>query len=684
MEKLRNTKAVILVGGEGKRLKSVVKDVPKPMALIAGKPFLEHQLNFLKEQGLEKIILAVGHKGNIIKSYFGDGRRVELDITYSHEKRPLGTAGAVKEAEKYIDDTFFVLNGDSIAKMGLSNFLSFHQNKQGIASIGLTNIEDSSHHGSVVLEGNKIKSFDEKEKIGEGLINCGVYLFEPRIFSLIEKGVNSSLEKEIFPKLIIRRELYGYNYEGYFMDIGRPETYSNFKKDFIGNLSVRGDINVREAMQRIEKAKNDILLITKHNGELEGVVNTKIINRYLIGGGELDNKLFDVMVNPDKVARVEDSEEKIKEIISSGTKRLPILDEKGKVEDVRFSEYEIIEENYPVVRGKSPLRISFAGGGTDLPKFFEKYGGAVINTTIDKYCYATAIKRADSKVIVNSDMSNSEYVTDLRGLEYDGNFDIIKAVTKLMNPKFGFELYLRNDIPPGRGLGSSASFSVLLGKILGKLQGSYYDDEYLAELAYKAETQELGIIGGKQDQYSTVIGGFNWMEFENGDRKIMHPLRIKEETIADLNSHLLLCYVGQSHSSMYQHSQQEKKMEENEEEVVERLNFLKKTAFDIKDALLSANPQLNKIGYLLNESWEKKRSLEKSISNPKIDELYSKGLQNGAYGGKLLGSGGGGYLLFYYEPEQRKELVENLDICGGEILDFNFAPYGAKVWNSGE
>jgi D-glycero-alpha-D-manno-heptose-7-phosphate kinase len=236
---------------------------------------------------------------------------------------------------------------------------------------------------------------------------------------------------------------------------------------------------------------------------------------------------------------------------------------------------------------------------------------------------------------------------------------------------------LRNDIPPGRGLGSSASLSVLVTKLLGQLQGEYYNDNKIAEIAYKSEHEELRIEGGWQDQYAAVTGGFNFMEFGK-DKNNIYPLRLKSEVINELNNNLLLCYVGKSHFSGDIQKNQVNSIVKNEKDVLNRLNGLKSTALDIRDSLLNNN--IYKIGELLHYSWENKKNIDKSISSPRIDELYNAGINNGAYGGKLLGAGGGGYLLFFCPIQKRKQLVNSLEKLNGEIMNFNFESKGVETW----
>jgi len=442
-------KALILAGGFGKRLRDVVKDVPKPMASIAGKPFLEHQIRFLKKNGIEDIILGVYYKSKIIKSYFGSGMRQNVKITYSEEESPLGTGGAIKLAQKFVNEPFLVMNGDSYSDIDLEKFMKFHKNQKTLASVVLQESNDLSHYGNVKLSGDYISEFNEKKSSGSGLINVGVYLFNPEIFNFIPPSKKVSLEESILPELSKENNLSGFIHNGYFMDIGRPETYMQFKKDFLDNLQSSTDINLRDAMKKMYENSSEILFIVDKNKKFMGLLTDGVIKRYLIKGGNLNINVSDAMIRePERLVTTKDSEERIKKFLVEGVKQLPIIDDEGKIFDVRFRNEEVKEEEYPTIRGKTPLRISFAGGGTDMPYFFEEYGGAVINTTIDKYCRITAKKRGDSNLIINSDLVEKEQIFDTRKLNYDnGPFDLVKSVYNLVNPGCGIDLYLKNDIP---------------------------------------------------------------------------------------------------------------------------------------------------------------------------------------------------------------------------------------------
>ena len=536
------------------------------------------------------------------------------------------------------------------------------------------------------MNGDRITSFLEGGKSKEGLVNSGTYIFSPEIFDIIPPVGKVSLEKIVLPEIVSKGLLYGFPYDGHFIDIGTPETYNQFKKDLIRKLSAGEDITIREALQYLEKSGTDVLFITSEEDKISGVVNNKILTRYIAGGGDSDQRITEAMEIDLKITgKMTDSEGKIRELLMSGTRHLPILDSEGRIYDVRFRRDELsLDTDFPTIRGKSPLRISFAGGGTDLAYYFEEHGGAVISTTIDKYCHVTASRRADSNLTIESEDFEKPIIFDIMNLEYDGQFDIVKAAYNLANPGFGVDFHLRNDIPPGRGLGSSASLATLVIKMLGELGGSRYDNDEIAELAYLAEVKELGILGGKQDQYAAIYGGFNWMEFSKGNRKTMNSLKLSNEIEEEFLSHLTLCYTGNSHDSGKQHEDQQKAYLESHEKYLEKLERIKMSADEFRRNLFSTRPDYAMLGNIVGKSWENKRRLSSNISNPGIDGLYEAGILEGSYGGKLLGSGGGGYLLFFHPPKLTNKIRRTLLKKGGEILNFNFDKDGARTWKVSE
>ncbi len=226
--------ALILVGGKGERLRPITNNMPKPMVPVNGRPFLQYHIEELKKAGIKDIVLCTGYLSHKIKEYFGDGSKFSVKISYSVEKTPLGTAGAIKNTEKYINDTFIVLNGDSYLKLDYNKLINFHKSKKAKLTIALLKIKDPRRYGLVSIdESAKIISFDEKTNNTKGkLINGGIYIVEPDILKTIPGLVKVSLEKEIFPKLIKQKNVYGFVVNNYFIDIGTKESYMKAQEDF--------------------------------------------------------------------------------------------------------------------------------------------------------------------------------------------------------------------------------------------------------------------------------------------------------------------------------------------------------------------------------------------------------------------------------------------------------------------
>lgn len=335
-----------------------------------------------------------------------------------------------------------------------------------------------------------------------------------------------------------------------------------------------------------------------------------------------------------------------------------------------------------IIRSKTPLRISFGGGGTDVSPYPERKGGATLSTTIDKYCYCTLVTRSDNSINVRS----LDYDTLIKyhaddELRYDGKLDLVKATTKIMEVKNGFDLFLHSDAPPGSGLGTSSALVVaLVGafKDCLRLPLTNYD---IAELAYRIEREEAGIKGGKQDQYATTFGGFNFIEFL-GKQAVVNPLRIKKDTLNELEYRLMLCYTGKTRLSAGIIDDQVRRYVQAEEDVVQALDQTKELAIAMKNALLLG--KINEFGSLLHEAWCAKKKFSPKVTDPNIDELYELARQNGAIGGKLLGAGGGGYLLFLCKFDKRHIVAEKLERAGGKITNFAFDFEGMQSWEINE
>lgn len=331
-------------------------------------------------------------------------------------------------------------------------------------------------------------------------------------------------------------------------------------------------------------------------------------------------------------------------------------------------------------RAKAPLRISFAGGGTDVPPFSDREGGCVLNATINRYAYGTLRPRNDRSVQIESvDFGLSVNYKLGRIPAYDGKLDLAKAaLQKLAGPKSkGCDLFLHSDAPPGTGLGSSSTIVVTLVGLLRESMNLPLTNYEIADLAYTIERKDLGIDGGLQDHYAATFGGFNLIEFHAG-QVIVNPLRVSQDIVNELEHNLLLCYTGKTRQSDHIIEDQTTRYTKGEHDTVEGLRQQKQLAIEMKNCLLQR--RLRKFGELLDEAWYAKKKLSPKITTPEIDELYSEARRLGAIGGKITGAGGGGYMLLYCLFESKHKVAGRLKAMGSQVTEFAFEFHGLQTW----
>lgn len=329
-------------------------------------------------------------------------------------------------------------------------------------------------------------------------------------------------------------------------------------------------------------------------------------------------------------------------------------------------------------RAKAPLRLSLSGGGTDVPPYPQRHGGMVLTSTIDRFAYVFLTVRDDDVLNVQSldyDII-ARYHAD-EDLRLNGELDLVKAVVKYMGGRRGADLFLRSDAPPGTGLGSSSAMVVaLLGVLKDWLKEplTTYD---IAERAVHIERNELLIKGGYQDQYASAFGGFNLIEFY-GDKTVVVPLRIPDEVLNELQCRLMMVYTGTTRLSGNILARQIENYEKEGAETMEALHQLRSITVEMKNALLRG--RIDDVGALFHETWVNKQKLASGISTEHIENLYNAAREAGALGGKILGAGGGGYLLLYTRFEQRHRVAEAVEKLGGEVVEFSFFPRGLQTW----
>jgi D-glycero-alpha-D-manno-heptose-7-phosphate kinase len=337
-----------------------------------------------------------------------------------------------------------------------------------------------------------------------------------------------------------------------------------------------------------------------------------------------------------------------------------------------------------ILRSKAPLRISFAGGGTDVLPYLAERGGVVLSVTIDRYAYTSLRVVEDSSITVKSLDYDTVIKHQVEGfLPYDGNLDLIKATINRLHLereqlRSGIEVFLHSDAPPGSGLGSSSTLVVSLIALFRRYHNLALTDYEIADLAYQIEREDMGIKGGKQDQYAATFGGFNFIEF-HADKTIVNPLRIDPDIVNELDYNLLLCYTGSTRQSSGIIDRQVQNYLSQKSNSVAAMDELKHIAIDLKNALLRG--KLNDFGALLNDAWINKKQMAEQISNPYIDDLYTAAISAGALGGKIAGAGGGGYMFFYCPFGTKQQVAAKLIHLGAQPIDFSFDLHGVQTWS---
>jgi len=328
------------------------------------------------------------------------------------------------------------------------------------------------------------------------------------------------------------------------------------------------------------------------------------------------------------------------------------------------------KERSVVIITRSPLRITLGGGGTDLPSYYQRHGGFLIAAAIDKYVYITVHDAFDNELIVK--YSKLERVPSAEHLEHP----IFREALRLMGISGrSLEIASMADIPAGTGLGSSGSFTTALLKALHAYRRHVIDPWELAEQACHIEIEVLGEDVGKQDQYIAAIGGITCFTFHEDGEVAFRPLAIAGETLYDLEDNLLLFFSGYARSASQALREQNRRTDNGDPDLERNLGELKKIARQTEVALQQAD--LHRFAELLSVQWEQKRRRDGGASNSDIDRWYALGMANGALGGKLVGAGGGGFLLFYAEEKAR--LRRAMAQAGLREVRFRFEFEGTRI-----
>ena len=345
-----------------------------------------------------------------------------------------------------------------------------------------------------------------------------------------------------------------------------------------------------------------------------------------------------------------------------------------------------LERRKGIVRARAPLRLGLAGGGTDLPIYCDRFGGAVLNATIDRYAFAFIARSADGLVHFHA-----------RDIDIDETHEPAAALpkSKLLLHRGAYEAFVKRfnngeplaitvtttvDSPPGSGLGSSSALMVALVEAYATWLGVPLGPYDVAHLAFEIERGDLKLSGGKQDQFAAAFGGVNFIEFFAADRVIVNPLRVPGNILNEFESSLAVCYTGEARESDRIIKMQNVGLACSSDTTINAMHQLKEDAMEMKRALLAGD--IRRIGDVLGRSWAAKKQTADGISSPLIEKLLSTGMSSGAIAGKVSGAGGGGFLMFVVPPERRFDLIQRLNTAGGIAAPVKFTSKGSETWTA--
>lgn len=339
-----------------------------------------------------------------------------------------------------------------------------------------------------------------------------------------------------------------------------------------------------------------------------------------------------------------------------------------------------------IYRARAPLRLGLAGGGTDVSPFSEEQGGFVLNATVGLYAQAILEPLNDGRIAFAAvDREESIEFDAVHALPDVDPLRLHRGIYNRIVRQFNggqplsFKLTTFADAPAGSGLGTSSTMVVCIIQAFSEWLSLGLGEYEIAHLAYEIEREELKLAGGKQDQYAAAFGGFNFIEFGPGlDRVLVNPLRIKEWVCNELEASTVLFYTGQSRESAKIIEQQIESTKTKSSPSGTAMMALKQDAVFMKEAILRGD--LTRYAEILRQSWEAKKLLAASVSNPHLDEIYDDAIKAGALAGKISGAGGGGFFMFFVPAKKRMTLVRKLQKRDGQIINFHFTTIGSQSW----
>ena len=452
------------------------------------------------------------------------------------------------------------------------------------------------------------------------------------------------------------------------------------KKMNKSNYILNEPATILQAMEKINSNSDGAVFVCDNDERVIGMITDGDIREQLLKNTSTSDSI-ETVLNRDFIWRRDtDSRETILKTLDSKIKIIPILNQHMQlVEIVTPYKFPVSTKKDIFVRSKAPVRVSFAGGGSDLTHYFESNDGAVLNATISLYCHVSMRPLNTKEIQIESlDLDSTKTFNNLDDfLSRSDNFDLIRSIIKLIKPSFGFHMSVCSDFPIGSGLGGSSSVITAILGCFNELRSDKWGDHELAEMAFHAERINLGISGGWQDQYASVFGGFNFIEFKSKSN-LISPLRLNKKTYLELQENLVLFGVTAGRNSGTIHNDQKLMMQKQDVKSLVKQNV--QHCYTMKEYLL--RDQLNKFGEGLNIAWNLKRKFSKKISDKSLDDIYDYAIKNGALGGKLLGAGGGGFFLFYVAPFQKNVFLKAMKTKGFDHTRFQFDDTGMQAWTN--
>ncbi len=448
----------------------------------------------------------------------------------------------------------------------------------------------------------------------------------------------------------------------------------------IREMCLLDEESVLQAINRLESGRIQIAFVLDTANHLVGVVTNGDIRRFLLEGGQTSDSVRRCMNRNFRSAPADALREDLLKLLDLGFNAIPRIDTDGQLLDVITPDsLPTVPEAPILVRSRAPVRVSFGGGGSDLTYFFVDHPGAVLSTTISLFCHVTLIPRTDTEIHIHSEdldtVQHYKSISDLQ-VRLDCN-SLLAATVSVIRPLSGFNLYVRSDFPVGSGLGGSSAVTTAIVAAFNELRLDRWTTYEIAEVCFQAERLCFGVAGGWQDQYASAFGGFNLIEFD-GTRNLVHPIRLEESIVNELEECLILCDTQMPHESGTIHQAQRRDFDSGQKatELKDAVNLCRKMHHHL------IRGELADFGRSLHAGWQLKRGLSSSVSNHRVDDIYSAAMSAGALGGKLLGAGGGGFFLFFVQPRFRKAVTDSLKNAGCQLSAFRFESKGIVSWRT--